>query len=582
MGFFTRTAMDALMKTSHPEINRRQCWNLHPHRKPCTTCKDICPYGEEIFTRPNLVKDWDPCTDCGLCVSACRSGCIAPSPEQVQRDTAAADTDSDTIWIGCEKSTRKNTVVRSCICALSWEALAYLALNKKIVLDLTPCGQCENDLCAEQLRKELTRLVDFFGQPMFEARFSLAYEEKEYPYHVQELTRREMLEQVSHGSKSGTKKLLQMLPGLRSEEDSGVDFRLLLHQRTKQLKAAMETPLQYGYYMPKFTDNCFGCGRCEKACRANALKFEEMPNGQTRMVLTPWKCSECGVCMNVCSNKGFDGMKLYQLTTLGPVVLHKCTKTLCKQCGKPIAPDSAEGLCSVCRIKARTQKRQEEARLRAEQLKAERAAKAAEEAAKAAANMAAEEDTAATVSEVTTDENVPSLMRRTRGAVLVGKSSSRRHDGEYTDGSANGPADGSVDGSVTDSADGAMLDGAAAEAAASAAVAALADSLPDDPFTLANRPTTRSGADDTDSVDAADAVDSANDANRNRKQTNAVQPAHMASIEHAHSADTPRGVLLPSADEDSYSEHSFAETDDDREAQAIDAALDSLDALIRG
>ena len=204
------------------------------------------------------------------------------------------------------------------------------------------------------------------------------------------------------------------------------------------------------------------------------------------------------------------------------------------------------------------------------------------EAAKAAANMAAEEDTAATVSEVTTDENVPSLMRRTRGAVLVGKSSSRRHDGEYTDGSANGPADGSVDGSVTDSADGAMLDGAAAEAAASAAVAALADSLPDDPFTLANRPTTSSGADDTDSVDAADAVDSANDANRNRKQTNAVQPAHMASIGHAHSADMPRGVLLPSADEDSDSEHSFAETDDDREAQAINAALDSLDTLIRG
>ena len=218
-------------------------------------------------------------------------------------------------------------------------------------------------------------------------------------------------------------------------------------------------------------------------------------------------------------------------------------------------------------------------RAEAERLAAQRAA---EEAAKAAANMAAEEDTAATVSEVTTDENVPSLMRRTRGAVLVGKSSSRRHDGEYTDGSANGPADGSVDGFVTDSADGAMLDGAAAEAAASAAVAALADSLPDDPFTLANRPTTSSGADNTDSVDAADAVDSANDANRNRKQTNAVQPAHMASIGHAHSADLPRGVLLPSADEDSYSEHSFAETDDDREAQAINAALDSLDTLIRG
>ena len=325
MGFFTRTAMDMLMKTTHPEINRRQCWNLHPHRKPCTECKDICPYGEQIFTRPNLVKDWDPCTECGLCVSACRSGCIIPSPEQVQRDTSAADTDNDTIWIGCEKSTRKNSMVRTCISALTWETLAYLALNKKIVLDLTPCGECENDLCAAQLRKELTRLVDFFGQPMFEARFTLAYEPDE------------------------------------------------------------------ALYLPNFTDKCFGCGKCEKACRAGALKLEDLPDGQTRIVITPWKCSECEVCVASCSNHGINGMKLRQLTTLGPVSVHKCTKTLCKECGKPIAPGSVDGVCTVCRIKARTKKRQEEAAAKAKQLREEREAKkAAEEAAKAAAEAGAD------------------------------------------------------------------------------------------------------------------------------------------------------------------------------------------------
>ena len=315
MGFFTRAAMDALMKTTHPEINRRQCWNLHPHRKSCTACKDICPYGDQIFTRPNLVKDWDPCTDCGLCVSVCRSRCISPSPEQVERDTSAADTDNDTIWIGCEKSARKNSMVRACIASLSWEALAYLALNKKIVLDLTPCGECENDTCADQLRAE----------------------------------------------------------------------------RTRQLKAAMpDNPLHYGCYLPSFTDKCFACGKCEKACRAGALKQEDLPDGQTRMVVTPWKCSECGVCVAACSNKGLDGMKLRQLTTLGPVSLHKCTKTLCKNCGKPIAPDSAGGLCSVCRIKERTKQRQEEARARAQKLKEEREAKkAVEEAAKAAEQAAA-------------------------------------------------------------------------------------------------------------------------------------------------------------------------------------------------
>ena len=284
-----------------------------------------------------------------------------------------------------------------CIAALSWETLAYLALNKKIVLDLTPCGECENDLCAAQLRKELTRLVDFFGQELFAARFTLAYEQDDAPYHVKEISRREMFEQVSHGSKSGTKKLLQMLPGLRSEEDSGVDFRLLLHQRTRQLKAAYETPLHFGYYLPHFTDKCFGCGRCEKACRAGALKLEDMPDGQTRMVVTPWKCSECGVCVAACSNSGLDGLTLRQLTTLGPVSVHKCTKVLCSSCGKPIAPGTVEGLCSVCRIKERTRKRQEEARARAQQLREEREAKkAAEEAAKAAENGGAAADAAVT------------------------------------------------------------------------------------------------------------------------------------------------------------------------------------------
>ena len=90
------------------------------------------------------------------------------------------------------------------------------------------------------------------------------------------------------------------------------------------------------------------------------------------------------------SNHGIDGMKLRQLTTLGPVSIYKCTKTLCADCGKPIAPDSVDGICSVCRIKRRTKKRQEEAAARAKERAAEREAKrAAEEAAKTAAEESA-------------------------------------------------------------------------------------------------------------------------------------------------------------------------------------------------
>lgn len=148
------------------------------------------------------------------------------------------------------------------------------------MLDLTPCGECENDLCAEQLRKELTRLVEFFGPTVFEARFTLAYELEDAPYHVKELSRREMMEQLTEGSKSGTKKLLQKLPGLRDEEDAGMDFRLLLHQRTKQLKAAMETPLRYGYYLPNVTDKCFGCGKCENPAGPTPSRWKTCPTAR--------------------------------------------------------------------------------------------------------------------------------------------------------------------------------------------------------------------------------------------------------------------------------------------------------------
>ena len=205
-----------------------------------------------------------------------------------------------------------------------------------------------------------------------------------------------MMEQVTAGSKAGTKQLLRMLPGLRSDDESAVDFRLMLHQRTKQLKAVSKTPLKYGYHLPNFTEKCFACGRCEKACRAGAIKFEDLPDGQTRAVITPWKCSECGVCVATCSNGGLDGLKLRQLTTLGPVSVYKCTKTLCSECGKPIAPGCKDGICSVCRIKIRTKKRQEEAVAKAKERQAEREAKrAAEEAAKALAEEVKAEETAA-------------------------------------------------------------------------------------------------------------------------------------------------------------------------------------------
>lgn len=375
MGFFTKMAVSAIMSTSHPEIDRRQCWNLQMHKDRCTNCIDICPKGDKIFKRPGMIQDWAACTDCGLCVSACRSRCIRPSGEQVQKDCAPADSHNDTIWIGCEQSQRQNDVLRDCVGAFSWEQLAYLALNKKLVLDLTPCGECENEACAENLRRTLQRLIEFFGEQMFAVRVSLAYEPEEHPYTQKELNRRELMDLATSSSKSSTRRLLGQLPALQEQGSHANEFRLLLNERMKLIRDAASTPIRYSFYLPVVKDTCYGCGKCERACKAGALKLQDGEDGITRMVITPWKCSECGSCVESCTTKAMDPLTLRPVTSLGPVIVAKFKKRLCAECGKPIPFDNAQEVCHVCRMRRQTQKRREEAEERRRQREAEKAAR---------------------------------------------------------------------------------------------------------------------------------------------------------------------------------------------------------------
>ena len=391
MGFLTRFAVNSLMTTSHPTVDRKQCWNLRPHKEKCSQCMDVCPKAEKIFKKPGLVQDWTACTDCGLCVSACQTRCIAPSQEQVDRDSAPADSRNDTIWIGCDQSGRHNDVVRDCVGAFSWETLAYLALNKKLVLDLTACGECENDACADNLRRVLQRLVDFFGEEVFNARIALAYEEDEHPYESQNFSRRELMDLATSSSKNSTRRLIKRLPGMEEDRGTELDFRLLLNARMKLIRDAASVPIHFGFYLPAVNDQCFGCGKCERTCKAGAIKVEDGADGLTRVTITPWKCSECGQCVAACTVHGIDGMALRQVPTLGPVIVRKLQKRLCEDCGKPMQLDLEEPVCRVCAIRRRAKKRQEEAAERSRQRAAEQAAKqAAEQAEQAAAPRAAE------------------------------------------------------------------------------------------------------------------------------------------------------------------------------------------------
>lgn len=392
MSIFTNMAMSAIMKTTFPTIDRRQCWNLRPHKERCEDCMNVCPHG--LFERASIVKNWTGCTDCGLCVSVCRSRCIIPSKEQVEKDLKPMDNLNSRIWIGCERSERRNDVVRECVGSFSWETLAYLALSKELVLDLTPCEECPNEACVEHVRKELKRIVEFMGEELFAARFTLAEQPEDAPYVETTYDRREIAEHLAAGSKTGTRRLLSMIPGFEDEEETHeFDFRRVLHERTKQIKEHMETPPKFGWYLPSINANCYGCGRCENSCRSHALKIVDGEDGTSRIVITPWKCSECGQCVRSCLDKAMDGMVLRQVSTLGPVSVRRITKVYCPECGKPMIPGSEGGICKVCMSRRKMQERREAAAARAKERAEQRAKEQAEkEAAAAAAALAAPEE----------------------------------------------------------------------------------------------------------------------------------------------------------------------------------------------
>ena len=394
-------AVGALMKQSVPKIERRGCWNQRPHREDrCTACMDICPLG--LFERPGMVKDFSQCIDCGLCVAACKTRCIVPSEEQFQRDLRIADIEGDTVWIGCEQSQRQNSVVRTCVGSLTWEYLAYLALNKKLVLDLTPCGQCKNPVCVEHVRDTARHLLNFLGPRLFTSRITLAQTEADAPFQPKEYDRREMMQRMTMGSRSGTKQLLRMIPGVQEEtEDKAFVYRQLLNQRLKQLKEASDTPITFGFSLPKVNDACYGCERCVRSCPSRALEIRDGADGFSRVVVTPWKCSECGQCAVSCVVHAMDGMVTRPLSTLGPVSVHKFQKLLCAECGKPMRPeDDHDGVCRICygknkarRAREAAEKRRKEQQARMEETR--RREKIAEKTGKTLEEVIAMEEAAA-------------------------------------------------------------------------------------------------------------------------------------------------------------------------------------------
>lgn len=338
MGLLSGFAWSKLTELPHPAVNKHQCVNQF-RRRNCTACLDICPEG--VIGKNLEVKSWASCIDCGRCASVCETRAITPSENQLNQLLNLRNSKQDTVWLGCEQSERSNDLTRACLCEVSWEQLAYLAFHKKLVLDLQPCGGCENTPCRDLLGKNLQQLHSFFGAEQFEAHITLAKSPETAPKQEEAFSRRGLIKEAASLSKNGMTSLLRQYPVLSPEQLrlDGVSSRKLLHAPMK------EAEQDFYWEIPEIKGICTGCEICVKKCPTKALRISE--DGSI-LVLEPWRCVNCKSCEISCHTKVIRGTQRIRINDFRPLKLTGIQKITCRVCGGVMKAKTLNGLCTDC------------------------------------------------------------------------------------------------------------------------------------------------------------------------------------------------------------------------------------------
>lgn len=330
----------------HPFPSLSHCINRNQKHVTCSACMDVCPkgvYDREQKTPPK----WNECQSCGLCVAACPSRCIAPSPANSKRHLLLAERTGE-IVLSCRRGEKQAGHVEECLALLPWEFLAYLALGGKLILNLKPCKDCPHEDCLELLEDQLYKLKCFLGEEGYAAHVQVCFDD--LPNVKEEgVSRRDFFRAMAHGGQKATALVINDVAGSRVD---AMIYRRMLASRVREL-AKNRTEFSCTMALPWMTDECFGCGICALLCPGGALEIGEEQAGKRPVFITPHKCTGCGVCKAVCRDGCVGEICMMKLPHMDRVLLRQVESRSCERCGRAISPGKEETLCIACRQKRR-------------------------------------------------------------------------------------------------------------------------------------------------------------------------------------------------------------------------------------
>ncbi len=337
--------LQAGLKENHPSCNTMHCINRKQKRKQCRVCVDICPqhvYAERQTERPK----WSKCENCGLCVSACPTRCIAPSAQNLEAQFALAKP-GQAIRIACQSAEEAADFKVPCLAALPWEMLAYLALIRSVTFLVGACAECGKAERVTYVRRELGLLLQFLGEELYLKQVTLEFERKG-DEQERNWSRRGLLQAMTAKTARSAE---YILAEELSERYEGLFYRQMLADLVRSRRAS-HPEARYVLELPRFQKNCYGCGSCAKLCPNQALTMGTEKEGRRPIYIIPWRCTGCGVCAEVCRDAGISGIEKIAVPHMDRLLLVEVMSATCQSCGRPIRP-GAEQPCVICRQKKR-------------------------------------------------------------------------------------------------------------------------------------------------------------------------------------------------------------------------------------
>lgn len=352
------------MTIAFPEFHVDHCVRFRFRYSDCRRCADACPHAAVALSDTGVAIAEDRCQNCGLCISACRTGALA-SASLPRIDLLRRAIRQPAFSFACAPSREIGDAVVPCLGALDAVMLAYLA-RRRIPVELRGSHYCpgcsHGGKGADQLALNLDGVralrAGAQDEEWGDIRLPLPEDAASSTEPPTRPGRRQLFRRlVGRGidAVAGGKQLGKGEPAPNQAIRAGpyvfTDQRELLGIVAKR-PGSKPFPVPRHAALPlleiELADGCIACEACFRACPTGAIKLEESPTSWA-LVFRADRCVGCEVCVEVCQSGVLCSAEVADANPDRPRrTLHQLSKQRCARCDRFFVSADVRDLCAIC------------------------------------------------------------------------------------------------------------------------------------------------------------------------------------------------------------------------------------------